>query len=344
MKFFLLIVNLIIIFKVFQVTHLFSFNRQMVDFDNYYRTVQDIKKGINPYTISYMQSLGPPITYLYYYPYSLFNKTTAQFIFLIVNIICGYTTCIVLSKKHFLWLSIILFLSFLSRYSLQIGQPILTIGLFISLVITKNKWTSIALAGLIFIKSFFAFTLISAKTYLPLLLILIGLIAMPLGWTKYYLQNKLWQNVGSFTNATQISYENQSLLSTLSRNQIAVAYPYIWIAIFIIGGYMSLKRKDPLLGILFSFLLTPVLWQHYLAALFPIFVIVLRKKLTLLALISFILWWINLKIPYNSSITTLAALSASHFYISLVLLTASVVLFPSPNPVSDSDKPSPRYT
>ena len=325
LKFLLIFANILLLYKVVLVTNLFSPERQMADFDNYYRTVPDIKKGINPYTVSYMQTLGPPITFVYYYPYSLFSLATAQVIFLVTNIICGFATCIVLSKKHWLFLSVILWLSFLSRYSLQIGQPSLTIAFLISLVL-KNKFTHLAATGLVLIKAFLGFSLFSLKNFIPLFLVLIlSLVIIKPAWTSYYLINKVGANFGRFQNATLISYENQTMLNTLARIGLANIYPVMWIVILLIGIYSVRKYHDFSLGILFSFILTPVLWQHYLVALFPIFIMSFQKKLSWSNVVSFLLWWPDLRLNFLNPFT---AVLASHFYVSILLLTISFLWSP----------------
>ena len=66
---------------------------QLLDLETYYRLVEGVLMGINPYTVSYMQTLGPPTVLFYFLPFSIFSLPTAKFLFTIINIICGFATC-----------------------------------------------------------------------------------------------------------------------------------------------------------------------------------------------------------------------------------------------------------
>ena len=66
---------------------------QLLDLETYYRLVEGVLMGINPYTVSYMQTLGPPTVLFYFLPFSFFSLPTAKFLFTIINIICGFATC-----------------------------------------------------------------------------------------------------------------------------------------------------------------------------------------------------------------------------------------------------------
>lgn len=333
LKFLLILANVLVLLKVLLVTNLFSSVRHMADFDNYYRTVLDMRLGVNPYTISYMQTLGPPITFLYYIPYSLFNLHTAQIIFIASNIFCGVATCIALSKKYFWGLLLILFLSFLSRYSLQIGQPSLTLSLLIAVAITrKNKFLPFFIAPLIIIKSFFAISLLALvkdfrKICLTIIIlvitVLLSLFIIKPKWYAYYLQNKLWSNFSALENINSLNYENQTLKSTLYRLHQPNIYIFAWLGILTVAIVYLIKSHDIGTGILFSLLLSPVVWQHYLIAIFPIiiFTFMQKPKRWPLILIAFFLWWPDLRISSTLPTTISNGLIASHFYLSLVTLT-----------------------
>lgn len=337
----LIIANLLILVKVVQVTNLFSPQRQMTDFDIYHQTIQDMRQGVNPYTVSYMQTLGPPITFLYYVPYTFFRLPTAQFVFLVINIFCGYASAFVLARKlqprkiipTFLTISILIFCSFLSRYSLQIGQPSLFLTLAISLALSSSGWIrSFCLVILTVTKAFFALSLLALaklKTHLLRTLFLLAIVTIlttPLikfEWYSYYLQNRFWQNVSSVENSTRLNYENQTLKSTLTRLHIPDTFSFIWFALFVWGSYWAVKKQSLELGLLLSFLLSPVLWQHYLIALLPLFVWAWyhSSRHRFLILISFLLWWPDLRFLHAASPTLINGLLASHFFISLLLLT-----------------------
>lgn len=325
----------------------FSPHRILWDFDNYYRTVADIRTGHNPYTISYMQTLGPPLVFQYYLPFNLVSLPTAQVFFLSMQLVAGYFTCLLLSLRFFrrpYYASLLLFtllcLSFLTRYSLQIGQPVLTLGLLITILLLTSSplIKSFTLAALMSIKSFFAITL-SAFLFRPISILTacLTVVVITLGgmslirpeWYLYYTTHKFLPNVTAAEYDGRLNYENQTLKSTLTRLHIQPLYPVVWIlaAIYLIRNSSSTRNLP--LGILSSFILSPVLWQHYFAALFSLFIYramtATSHRHILLSGIAILLWWPDLSWLHSAPPTLFNGFLASHFFFSLLLLTASFV-------------------
>lgn len=164
----LLLFNLLLLIKLRFFLPQLTGNSQLLDLETYYRLVKDVFMGINPYTVSYMQTLGPPTVLFYFLPFSLFNFGTAKFLFTFINMICGIATCYVLAKYFFqnnhsprnashtlevkapnlhtinifLVLTLIFFSSFPVRFSIEMGQPNLVIGYLVSLLVcsvTRKK-------------------------------------------------------------------------------------------------------------------------------------------------------------------------------------------------------------
>jgi len=337
---------------VLQVTSFFWPSRYQPDFDTYHRTIQDMSAGINPYTVSYMQNLGPPAVFIYHLPFSLFSLSTAQQLNLSINIVAGYLACWILAYRFFSRLRLTAFLvicavlygSFLSRYSLQIGQPILVLTLLISTALSSRSRivSSLALACASITKAFLAFTylaMVSRPTALTMGLLgicAILVVSFPIvrpSWYLYYSQQKFPATISAPDSTTRfLNYENQTLRTSLTRLKIQHLYPFAWGALFIIGAITVYRRRSLPLGILFSFLLTPVLWQYYLAALLPLFVLALIRHPSWLLLASVVLWFPDLSFLHTALPTFFNGLLASHFYISIGLLTLNYLHTPRNSP------------
>src|SRR4030042_2805245 len=127
---FLLILNFLLFLKLeFYISRLTG-DTTLLDFDAYFRLIENIKKGINPYTITYMQTLGPPAVFLYFLPFSVFPINIARGLFTFINISCGFLSCFLLAS-HFLpkgkiyvllLLNLLLFSAFPLRFFIESGQ------------------------------------------------------------------------------------------------------------------------------------------------------------------------------------------------------------------------------
>src|SRR4030042_3433093 len=88
-----LILNFLLFLKLKFFIPQLTGNSTLMDFDAYFRLIGDIKIGINPYTISYMQTLGPPSVFFYFLPFAVFPINIARGIFTFINISCGFSSC-----------------------------------------------------------------------------------------------------------------------------------------------------------------------------------------------------------------------------------------------------------
>jgi hypothetical protein len=347
----LVLINIVVLLKILSVASFFSPSRYQPDFDAYYHLISDIRRGINPYQVDYMQTQGPPLVFLYFYPFSLFPLPTAQFLNLSINLISGYLTCLILAlylhRKHrkisvfSLLLLLLLFFwgSFLSRYSLQIGQPHLLITLLVALVITRSRFRLILLSALFSLKTFFILPLISffsvRKSYLamvatPVLIILITLpIVRPSSYLSYL--NRLPDlKFGRITEPLQDNeYYNQSFRSTAKRLNLSSVYTPLYILLIFSSFLTTLLFPDMSLAICLSLLISPILWPHYFIILFPVFVLFFFKRKNpvsnILYLISVIMWFPDLRLQW-APVTISNRLLASHFFFSLVLLTLAQIV------------------
>lgn len=339
---FLISISVILFIKVLSVTDFFSPARYQPDFDAYYQLVSDIRSGTNPYSVTHMQTLGPPLVFLYFYPFSLFSLHDAQTLNMAINLVSGYLCCAVLAAAFFkrnqltltLILSIIYYASFLSRYSLQIGQPTLLISLLVACVITTIKFQSIFLSALLTLKTFFVFPIFALirtpKSFLRTGLFFLATLILSLAvirpqWYADYSFRRFPEiNIFHTENyVDSLHYENQSLPSFFSRLQISQYLPVVYPTVIAISTIVVTLSGNLELGILFSFLASPVLWQHYLIALFPLFVKTFvhatNTSRLLLTAFALFLWFPDLRL-WTEPINLKFGLLASHFFLSLCLL------------------------
>ncbi len=344
---FLGLLSLVLLFKVFSVTDFFSPSRYQPDFDAYYQLIGDIRNRTNPYTVPHMQTLGPPLVFLYFYPFSLFSLHQAQTLNLLINLLAGYLCCAVLAirffKNHrlslFLILSTIYYTAFLSRYSLQIGQPNLLISLGVALAMSSSRYQPYFLSALFTLKTFFILPLFAfirnpqkffrvALFFLSAFLISLAVIR-PQWYADYSLRRFPEINIFHGQNYTDsLHYENQSLSAVMARlglaDYLSTVYPLV-IALSILAITVSGSLE---LGLLLSFIISPVLWQHYFIGLFPLFVKTFANARTswglLPAAVSLFLWFPDLRL-WTEPITMGYGLLASHFFFSLILLTLAQI-------------------
>ena len=141
-----ILLNILILIKLNFFVPLLLGQTPMLDFDNYYRLTKDLLQGMNPYSVNYMITWGPPLIFIYYLPFQLFNLENARTLTTLFSLISGILTCSLLAKNlfskdrlmSFLILTVILLSSFPARFSLEMGQPNLII-MFIVTCITLSK-------------------------------------------------------------------------------------------------------------------------------------------------------------------------------------------------------------
>jgi hypothetical protein len=350
-KLLLMLVNVLVLAKVFSVTAFFQQTRNQVDFDkSYYPSVQYIREGLNPYTGSYMQTLGPPLVFLYFLPFSLMDLHTAQTVNLVINLAAGYLTCLVLAVRFFPkvkaiafgGLSLLFYGSFLSRYSLQMGQPNLVIALLVALVISTVKFRQFLLCTLVVMKTFFVLPFLPTtsinskagrreviKNAMSLILVLvISLLFIKPAWYKDYSFRRFTtlQFFQTPPASNSLQYENQTFKTTLFRLGLGNIYIYLYVGLIVFCLVWLLVHPNLEVSLLFSFIISPVLWQHYFIALFPMFVKtfveVRTRSYTMMWMVvaAFVLWWPDLRL-WDWPVNWGTGILASHFFIALAILT-----------------------
>lgn len=340
----LLIILVILFTKISLFERIFFQNTSLYDFDTYYSLVKNIRDGINPYLRDTF-SLGPPLVFLYFFPFSFVELPEVRLLTTLINIISGFILCFLLAKKFnrkyllttFLSLAILFFSSFLSRFSLGMGQPTALITLFITLVIvSKNDFSKgLFLSATACLKTFFIFPSLSflknKKTaFLTFLLSTVSLTLLSLlfikpEWYIYYF-NKIFLNLNNTPLASsRLDYYNQSLKSTFFRLGAFDVYKIIFIPILAATSILSIVGGSFEFSLVATILLSPISWQHYFLTLFPVFVAVffkMKKDLKHLAIFSlaFLLWFLEFSWLHDASQNFPNTILASHYFISGLLL------------------------
>lgn len=350
--FILIILNIILFAKLKFFLPQLTGKAALLDFDTYCRLVRDAKHGINPYAISYMQSLGPPLVFVYFIFYSFLSLAKARAISTLVNILVGFSVSWLLAKKYFpknktnyfLIFTLIFFSAFPVRFSIEMGQPNLIATLLITLILVSKTpfQKSSFLSLLIAIKTFFLFSLLSYlrknlkivfKTLFLLgILIIFSFLFIKPAWYRYYLYERLPGVISPTPKgiSTGLDYYNQSLKSTFNRFCLSSIYPSTEIIVFIFLSALIFSFASFELSIPSALIISPVSWQHYFATLFPILVVAFlstKNRLSkILTITSGFLWWIEIPWLHNSSITFINSLLASHYFFSAVILVIAIIL------------------
>lgn len=360
----LLVFNLIVFTKLNFFFPLISGASHLLDFDDYYHLVHDLINHINPYGVSYMTSWGPPPVFLYFLPFSFFKLSVARSLTTLINIAAGFLTCYVLSKKlfgrsliPFLILIFIFFSSFPARFSLEMGQPNLLIALFISIILTtkSSNIKAFFLSLVISLKTFYALALLpifkrQPKTAIKTVVVLIFLLAstlpiFSLGINKYYASKTLPLLFSGATNLKTLEYYNQSTLALLSRTGIHIATNNIYFVVLLLAVIIILVSGSVEIAIIYSVIFSIISWQHYYAALFPVYVLVFTKTPKKMLhvfyfLILLFFWWVEFPWLHNASKTLLNGILASHYFISGFLLSFLIIGKEKHDPKKSLTKPT----
>lgn len=342
---FLIILLVFLFTKISLLQRIFFQNTTLLDFDSYYLLANNIRHGINPYSSWLTFSLGPPLVFLYFFPFSYLNPDLARHLATVVNIFSGFVICFLLAKEFnkkyllttFLVLTIIFFSSFLPRFSLGMGQPLILITLLVTLIITgkNNFYKGVFLAVITSVKTFFVFPILSfvrnKKVILAfclaiVLFILISLLFIKTDWYIYYFNNIFFKLNNSPLTSSGLDYYNQSLKSTFFRLGIIGAYKFLFFPIVIAISLLTALTGSFELSIIAAVFLSPVSWQFYSVVLFPIFVVVffkMKKNPRNLSLftISFVLWFVEFPWLHNADMNLINGILASHYFISGLILS-----------------------
>jgi len=339
--------NVLVLTKILLLTRPFETSVVLQDFVYYMQSIHDIQQGINPYTASHTTTLGPPVVFLFFWPFALLPLSIAQGLFVAVSILCGIGTCVLLAKlfpqysqlRLSLLSSLLYFLSFPVRFSLSMGQPNLIFGLIVAVSLTHSLplWRGIGNALLLLTKPIYVPVLVSLhRKSLGLTLILLGMALLLLSqlfapaWIERYLQQQFVPVIMSTAKPVGLDYYNQSLHSTMARLQLISLYPGTYLLLLFAGVFVLLKTRSYAWAIVISLLLSPVVWQHYLVVLLPILVWLgakgsSPKRWWAIGAIYLLLWkdypWLHIAEP-----TLATGLLASHWFFAVALSTVLILL------------------
>lgn len=336
---------LLLLIKLNFFIYLITGTQPLHDFDAYYKLSEDVLRDINPYTVSYMRTWGPPLVFIYYLPFQILDLPTARGLASAINIVSGIAICIVLAKNlyrdnklaAFLILFLILFSSFPARFSLEMGQPNLILALIITLVLfVKTINLKSFLLGLLFsLKTYFILTIFSYvkrekrvfyKSILTagFIAFFVSLIIKP-EFYYYYYKNTLPELLSTGIHITKTDYYNQTYFSTLSRLGVNFPGKEFFAIVTLTGTFLLYLAANFELAVILSLILSIVSWQHYYVVLFPIYIKAFRDSPknfydNLFVALLIIFWWIEFPWLHEAYLTLFNGLLASHYFLSALLL------------------------
>jgi hypothetical protein len=316
----------------------------ILDFDNYYAVSNLIKDGVNPYLTGLMASAGPPLVFLYFFPFSFLNITVARFATTFINIGAGFLACYLLAKKFFpkykalsfLFFSLAFFSAFPTRFSIGMGQPDILVALLIAIVITQESQLlkAFCISAMSVIKTIYLFCTIPfarnrkfIKYFIlaTALFLAVSFLFLKPAWFPYYFRS-IFPNLNNTPLPTSgLDYYNQSLKSTFYRIDLSNLYPFIFWPILAIAALVVFLTQSFELATITTLLLSPISWQHYYVSLFPIFIAAFAKmhknpKNILLFVMSILLWSVDFPWLHNAQVNLINGILASHFFISGCIL------------------------
>ncbi len=310
-----------------------------LDFDTYLLQWREVLAGISPYTVSHMFTLGPPIALLPYLPFVFLPQVLSQFVFFVINLYCGYALCQKISLRFWptltgwLFLSLLLFVSFPVRFSLLMGQPALIVAYLVTEVLLSRKKT-LPLFFLVMLKTFFVWILVAfikhkkIKVITVLFCVAATIFAfsplLPSAWYTQYFRGPFTSAVVSSPGRAGTDYYNQSLKSTFHRFGGDKFYLPLWIFLVVSLGLICWRTQSLSLAVVSSLYLSPVVWQHYLVFILPILAIAffssVKPRERMMLLLAGILCSVNLPGFHEAKLNLLTAIGASHMFFGLTLL------------------------
>lgn len=280
-------------FIVFQmdVSDLLHGQQPLLDFDAYFQMTREINEGVSPYAVSTMQTAGPPLVILPYVITLWFSIEEARVGMTILSLIAsGIASWLLASRmsSHFrliLFLLVLLgiWLSFPARFTLLMGQSNLIVMLCATVVLTqKGWWQSVSLSLMITLKTNYALLWLffwqKPKVLISSFLIVIALAMLGIAfisladYQQFFFDRFLGLMQGSQL-PVGMDYYNQSLQSTLARLDLSSMYPLVAVLLAMLMMFSVWKCNNPGFGLVFSILLSPIIWQHYLIVLYPVIVL-----------------------------------------------------------------------
>jgi len=350
---FLILINIFLLIKLNFYLPQLTGSVVLFDFDTYFNLLNDIKKNINPYTVDYMQTLGPPLVFSFFLPFSYLNLVDARSLISFLSIVLGILSCALLAKKfnnrnkksHFLLYTFILFSSFPARFAIENGQPILVLVFLITVILTVDtSWKkSLSLALLITIKTFFIVVFLAfikkkeivfnSIVFLGAVFILSSTLVKPQLY-PFYIREKLPALISTDSIEKSTNYYNQSLRSTMHRLNAESIYQFTFYIVLLFLIFYIIKSENFEASVVSAILLSPFSWQHYYAALFPVFVSAYllsanRPVLRFFLFVSVLAWWIEFPQLHEVKLVFSSGLLASHYFFSGLLLMLVLIKLPN---------------
>jgi len=345
----LLLLHFLVLAKV-EIWRYLGGSVQLWDFDVYYNTARDVLSGANPYRLSYMQTLGPPLVILPFVPFLLLPLQFARSLVILISLFSVYATGWVLAgtiapKRRMLgtlFVSFLLLLSFPVRFNFDVGQLNLVVMLLAAVVLTttNQRVQGVAAGIMAVIKTNYVLLLLGLLKHSRSAVIMavitlcfsafLSLILFRPTAYQTFLSERAQGTILSSSPTVDVDYYNQSLRATMARFHIEQWYPTVFIVFAVAGLVYVLKTGDVYSGLLLSLLLSPVVWQHYIPVMYP--AIILRGHqmikarrvpwsfgFSTLLLVAHLPWLHGMRavFPYN--------ILASHYFIGLVILLGSWV-------------------
>jgi len=340
----LLFLNLTILIKI-KIWEYLAGLKPLWDFDNYYRMSRDILAGANPYTLPYMQASGPPLVILPFVPFTWFSLPLARGLLIGLSLGSIFLTSWLLARKikpsmvlptTFLF-SFCLLLTFPVRFNFDVGQLNLVVMSFTTLLLTtKNKWLkNILLTLIVTIKTNYVLILFSwlrkqlkdvvVVSCLVFFLILISITAFRVESYQTYFASKAGNYILSSSATVDTDYYNQSLKATLARLELSSLYLWFFILLIIGGSIYLFRTGDLTVGIIFSVLVSPIIWQHYIPVLYPILILMgyemyQKKHFPVSFFLAVFLLLLHLPGLHGRPVNFFLGLLASHYFWGVCLL------------------------
>ncbi len=287
----LLVAALIVVYK----SDLFRYGMgatPLWDFDVYWQTSRDIWHGANPYTLSYMQISGPPLVVVPFFPFALFPLSVARTLFTVMSVLAVVVTSWLLARtiapKHSgmatLFFFTLLLLPFPTRFNFITGQPNLILMALVTWFLTTksstNRGWSVALQ--VVVKTNYLVQLFSLRRWREVAvaagtLVLVTTFSLAIISPQFYWQFFSQRAGGYFFTplaTTDVDYYNQSVRATLARFHIKQQATVVLVSVVLVSLLYLLLLPDSKQTTLFSLLLSPLIWQHYLAVVYPVLILI----------------------------------------------------------------------
>lgn len=324
---------------------LFLGHIQLLDFDAYYQMLPAVANGVSPYEISSMQTAGPPSVILPYLLLSGLSLEISRGSMTAISILSSVMACWLLARYLFpskqvlltLALLTLFWLTFAARFTLLMGQSNILVMFLMTVLLTKSGWPqSIALALSTILKAnylaiwpylFRRPKVLLTSGCIVILIFLLGFWRIPLTTYQFYFSERFLSYAAMQVSAKQMDYYNQSLQASLGRIDLILLYPIVLLLLILLWMFTIWRSKNLAFGIIFSLVLSPIVWQHYFVVLFPVIVLIAwryRSRPLLIAgcVVSYGLTMFQWSNFHQLDVNWLTGVLGSHQYLGVLLLLA----------------------